>query len=103
MALSACPPGPSRERTWRSPITERCGGTVRTWSAATSKPRTASFTSSTACCCRNASDRQGKGSEMRRDAVLDTLLDLMLGGYTSIGYRIRHRAWSADDLPRMEG
>jgi dehydrogenase/reductase SDR family member 12 len=41
---------------------------------------------------------------MRGQATLDTALDLtVLGGYTSIGYRIRRRWWSPDDLPRMEG
>jgi len=35
-------------------------------------------------------------------SLLDTALDLsILGGYTSVGYRIRSRGWSA--LPRMEG
>jgi hypothetical protein len=33
---------------------------------------------------------------------LDTALDLsVLGGYTSVGYRIRSHGWTA--LPRMEG
>ena len=35
-------------------------------------------------------------------SLLDTALDLsVVGGYTSVGYRIRSRAWTA--LPRMEG
>jgi dehydrogenase/reductase SDR family member 12 len=35
-------------------------------------------------------------------SLLDTALDLsVLGGYTSVGYRIRSRGWTA--LPRMEG
>ena len=35
-------------------------------------------------------------------SLLDTALDLsILGGYTSVGYRIRSRGWTA--LPRMEG
>jgi dehydrogenase/reductase SDR family member 12 len=35
-------------------------------------------------------------------SLLDTALDLsVVGGYTSVGYRIRSRGWTA--LPRMEG
>jgi dehydrogenase/reductase SDR family member 12 len=35
-------------------------------------------------------------------SLLDTALDLsVLGGYTSVGYRIRSRGWTP--LPRMEG
>jgi dehydrogenase/reductase SDR family member 12 len=35
-------------------------------------------------------------------SLLDTALDLsVVGGYTSVGYRIRGRGWTA--LPRMEG
>jgi dehydrogenase/reductase SDR family member 12 len=35
-------------------------------------------------------------------SLLDTALDLsVIGGYTSVGYRIRSRRWTA--LPRMEG
>jgi dehydrogenase/reductase SDR family member 12 len=35
-------------------------------------------------------------------SLLDTALDLsVVGGYTSVGYRIRSRAW--EPLPRMEG
>jgi len=35
-------------------------------------------------------------------SLLDTALDLsVVGGYTSVGYRIRRRAWTP--LPRMEG
>ena len=37
-------------------------------------------------------------------SALDTVLDrTVVGGYTSLGYRIRSRAWSAADLPRMDG
>lgn len=36
--------------------------------------------------------------------VVDTLLDRsIIGGYTSIGYRIRRRGWGGEDLPRMDG
>lgn len=36
--------------------------------------------------------------------MLDTALDRsVLGGYTTIGYRIRRRAWDPSDLPRMDG
>src|SRR6201995_5761342 len=35
-------------------------------------------------------------------SLLDTALDLsVVGGYTSVGYRIRSRGWTG--LPRMEG
>lgn len=41
---------------------------------------------------------------MRTNAVLDTMLDrTVLGGYTNLGYRIRQRLWSPEDLPRMDG
>jgi NAD(P)-dependent dehydrogenase (short-subunit alcohol dehydrogenase family) len=37
-------------------------------------------------------------------SLLDTILDrTVVGGYTSVGYRLRRRAWDADELPRMEG
>ncbi len=33
------------------------------------------------------------------DSFLDSILDrTVVGGYTSIGYRIRSRAWSASEL-----
>ena len=37
-------------------------------------------------------------------SLLDTILDrTIVAGYTSAGYRIRSRAWDADDLPSMDG
>ena len=37
-------------------------------------------------------------------SLLDTILDrTVVAGYTSAGYRIRSRAWDADDLPPMDG
>ena len=37
-------------------------------------------------------------------SLLDTILDrTVVAGYTSAGYRIRSRAWDADDLPSMDG
>ena len=37
-------------------------------------------------------------------SLLDGGLDrTVVGGYTSIGYRIRSRGWSAADLKRMDG
>lgn len=37
-------------------------------------------------------------------SVLDTALDLsVVGGYTSIGYRIRRHSWSDSDLHRLDG
>ena len=37
-------------------------------------------------------------------SLLDTMLDrTVVAGYTSAGYRIRSRAWDADDLPSMDG
>lgn len=36
--------------------------------------------------------------------LLDTILDrTVVAGYTSVGYRIRSRAWDAGDLPSMDG
>jgi dehydrogenase/reductase SDR family member 12 len=38
------------------------------------------------------------------DSLLDTILDrTVVGGYTSVGYRIRSRTWHAGDLRRLEG
>jgi len=38
------------------------------------------------------------------DSLIDSVLDrTVLAGYTSVGYRIRARAWGASELPRMEG
>jgi len=38
------------------------------------------------------------------DSLLDTILDRsVVGGYTSVGYRIRSRAWQASDVQRLEG
>jgi dehydrogenase/reductase SDR family protein 12 len=38
------------------------------------------------------------------DSLLDTILDrTVVGGYTSVGYRIRGRTWHASDLQRLEG
>ncbi|MDQ6810573.1 MAG: SDR family NAD(P)-dependent oxidoreductase, partial [Actinomycetota bacterium] len=38
------------------------------------------------------------------NALLDAVLDrTVLAGYTSVGYRIRSRGWSAGELQRMEG
>ena len=38
------------------------------------------------------------------DSHLDTILDRsVVGGYTSVGYRIRSRAWQASDVRRLEG
>ena len=38
------------------------------------------------------------------DSLLDTILDrTVVGGYTSVGYRIRSRTWHASDLHRLEG
>lgn len=34
---------------------------------------------------------------------IDAVLDCILIGYTSIGYRIRSRAWQSDELARMDG
>ena len=40
----------------------------------------------------------------RAAAGLDTVLDRsVLGGYTSVGYRVRRHGWAAGDLPRMDG
>jgi dehydrogenase/reductase SDR family member 12 len=37
-------------------------------------------------------------------SLLDTVLDrTVVGGYTSVGYRIRSRTWKASDLERLEG
>ena len=37
-------------------------------------------------------------------SLLDTILDrTLVGGYTSVGYRIRSRTWHASDLKRLEG
>jgi dehydrogenase/reductase SDR family protein 12 len=37
-------------------------------------------------------------------AIVDTVLDrTVVGGYTTLGYRIRSRGWSPSDLPRMDG
>jgi dehydrogenase/reductase SDR family member 12 len=37
-------------------------------------------------------------------SLLDTMLDrTVVAGYASAGYRIRSRAWDADDLPSMDG
>ncbi len=36
--------------------------------------------------------------------LIDTVLDRsVIGGYTSLGYRIRERTWTPHDLPRMDG
>ena len=36
--------------------------------------------------------------------VVDTLLDrTIVGGYTSVGYQVRRRAWEAGELERLEG
>ncbi len=40
---------------------------------------------------------------MSAAATIDALLDCSLLGYTSVGYRIRERSWSPDDLARMDG
>ena len=41
---------------------------------------------------------------MRAAALLDTVLDrTIVGGYTSIGYRVRSLAWNDRDLPRLDG
>jgi dehydrogenase/reductase SDR family protein 12 len=38
------------------------------------------------------------------DSLLDAILDrTVVGGYTSVGYRIRSRTWHASDLQRIEG
>ena len=38
------------------------------------------------------------------DSLLDSVLDrTVVAGYTSVGYRIRSRAWRAGDLQRVEG
>jgi short chain dehydrogenase len=38
------------------------------------------------------------------DSLPDTILDRsVVGGYTSVGYRIRSRTWQASDLQRLEG
>ena len=38
------------------------------------------------------------------DSILDTILDrTVVGGYTSVGYRLRSRTWDAGDLQRLEG
>jgi dehydrogenase/reductase SDR family protein 12 len=38
------------------------------------------------------------------DSLLDAILDrTCVGGYTSVGYRIRSRPWHASDLQRLEG
>ena len=37
-------------------------------------------------------------------SLLDTILDrTVVAGYTTAGYRIRSRAWDADDLRSMDG
>jgi dehydrogenase/reductase SDR family member 12 len=37
-------------------------------------------------------------------SLIDTLLDrTVVGGYTSVGYRVRERAWRPRELPRMDG
>ena len=43
-------------------------------------------------------------AERMINSLLDTVLDrTVVAGYTSLGYRIRSRGWSASELQRMEG
>ena len=41
---------------------------------------------------------------MKTSEALDCALDrTVIGGYTSVGYRVRSRSWSSSDLRRMDG
>ena len=54
-------------------------------------------------CATQRPEPRAQHLSARAETILDTVLDrTVLGGYTSIGYRLRSHAWSPDDLPRME-